>query len=104
MESGLAEAHGATKGRTYTLSAHVYAVLGQPEDYIRQTGFEPIQQGNMVIRYVRAHGRITRSEAARLCRISPYQASRLLSSLYQSGRLARRGVKRGTCYELPHET
>lgn len=104
VESGLAEAHGVKKGRTYTLSAQVYRELGQPEDYIRQTGFEPIQQENMVIRYVQAHGRITRGEAAELCRISPYRASRLLSGLSEDGRLVRQGAKRGTYYELSHNS
>lgn len=78
--------------------------LGRNMHYIRQTGFEPIQQENMIIRYVQAHGRISRGQAAELCRISPYRAGRLLSSLSEDGRLVRRGAKRGTYYELSHNS
>jgi ATP-dependent DNA helicase RecG len=42
----------------------VYQRLGQGIDYIRQAGFGPIQQEQMVLQYVRAQGCIARSEAA----------------------------------------
>jgi ATP-dependent DNA helicase RecG len=35
-ESGLVEAHGAGRGRTYTLSAKIYRATGQKADYVRQ--------------------------------------------------------------------
>ena len=38
VEAGLIEGRGATRGRTYTLSAQVYQRLGQGADYIRQAG------------------------------------------------------------------
>jgi ATP-dependent DNA helicase RecG len=60
---GLIEGRGAARGRT-RLSAQVYQRLGQGIDYIRQAGFGPIQQEQMVLQYVRAQGRIARSEAA----------------------------------------
>jgi len=44
-------------------------------------GFESLQQEQMVLQYARKHGKITRGEAAELCRISPRQASRLLASI-----------------------
>ena len=53
VEAGLIEGRGATRGRTYTLSAQVYQRLGQGADYIRQAGFGPIQQEQMVLQYVR---------------------------------------------------
>jgi len=43
VEAGLIEGRGATRGRTYTLSAQVYQRLGQGADYVRQAGFDPIQ-------------------------------------------------------------
>ncbi len=66
VEAGLVEARGVKKGRTYTLSPLVYRELGQSADYVRQAGFEPIQQEQMVLQYVRTHGRITRKEAVEL--------------------------------------
>lgn len=62
-------------------------------------GFEPLQQEQMILQYVRAHGRITRREAAELCQISPFQASRLLQKLVKQEKLAAHGTGKGTWYE-----
>jgi ATP-dependent DNA helicase RecG len=59
--AGLIEAHGVKKGRTYPLSAKVYQKLGQSADYVRQAGFDPIRQEQMVIQYVKKHGKIMRN-------------------------------------------
>jgi|UniRef100_A0A7V2AZD0 ATP-dependent DNA helicase RecG len=99
VEFGLVEARGERKGRTWHLSAATYRRLGKPAAYVRQRGFEPLQQEQMVMQYVAKHGRITRSEAAELCQLGPFQATRLLSRLVQSGLLVRLGTKRGTYYE-----
>jgi ATP-dependent DNA helicase RecG len=100
VEAGLVEAHGIRKGRTYTLSPKVYKALGQPADYVRQAGFDPIQQEQMVLQFVRNHGRITRSDAVALCRISEDQASRLLTRLYSENKLRRSGRGPATAYEM----
>lgn len=99
VEAGLIEARGERKGRTWHLSAATYRRLGERAAYVRQRGFEPIQQEQMVLQYVRAHGRITRREAAELCQLEPRQARRLLARLVASGKLALRGTKRGAWYE-----
>ena len=99
VEAGLAEGRGETKGRTWHLSATTYRRIGDKAGYIRQRGFEPLQQEQMVLQYVGKHGRITRREAAGLCRIGPDQASRLLDRLVKEGRLSRYGVLKGTWYE-----
>ena len=77
-EAGLVEAHGTTRGRSYTLSAAVYRVAGDKAGYTRQAGFAPIQQEQMVLSYVRQHGQIKRAEVMELCRLSSDQASSLL--------------------------
>lgn len=99
MESGLVEARGERKGRSYHLSAATYRRLGTQAAYVRQRGFEPLQQEQMVLQYVQAHGRITRHEAAELCRISGPQATRLLAKLTREGKLVQRGERKGTFYE-----
>jgi ATP-dependent DNA helicase RecG len=91
IEAGLVEAHGKGAGRTYKLSGAVYRVLGKKAAYVRQQDFEPIQQEQMVVRYVDEHGSISRSEAAELCRISEDQAYRLLQKLIRRGDLQRSG-------------
>jgi len=85
IETGLVEPRGERKGRTYHLSATTYRRLGEQAAYVRQRGFEPLQQEQMVLQYVEKHGRVTRREVAELCRISGPQAYRLL------GRLVKRG-------------
>ncbi|MBI4604122.1 MAG: ATPase, partial [Planctomycetes bacterium] len=100
VEVGLAEAHGVKKGRTYTLSAKVYRTLGGPADYVRQAGFDPLQQEQMVLKYAKKHGRITRGETAELCRIGLDQASRLLRKLVSGKQLKKHGGGRGAFYKL----
>ncbi len=98
VESGLVEARGEGRGRTYHLSANTYRRLGEAAAYVRQRGFEPLQQEQMVLQFVRSHGRVTRSQVADLCRIGPHQASRLLRKLIESGHLTRHGTGKGTWY------
>jgi len=100
VERGLLEARGEKRGRVYHLSAAVYRRLGKPEAYVRIRGFEPLQQEQMVLEYVHSHGKITRRETARLCKISEYQATRLLNKLVAAGKLLRFGKGRATYYEL----
>ncbi|AFY81729.1 RNA-binding domain-containing protein [Oscillatoria acuminata] len=101
VEAGLVEAHGIKKGRTYTLSPQVYRELGQSADYIRQAGFEPIQQEYMVLQYVKTHGKITRKLAVELCRINEDQASRLLRKLAAANQLKLQGQGRAASYVIP---
>ncbi len=100
VEAGLVEARGERKGRSWHLSAATYRRLGEPGAYVRQRGFEPLQQQQMVRQYIETHGSITRAEAAELCRISSSQAYRLLQKLEKMGlivQIGRRG--RGVRYE-----
>ena len=99
VEAGLVEERGQKKGRTWHLSAALYRLLGDKAGYVRQRGFEPLQQEQMVLQYVEKHGRITRREATELCRVGPYQATRLLARLVEDGRLIRHGERKGAWYE-----
>lgn len=100
VESGLLEAHGTGRGRTYTLSAKLYQKTGQKAGYIRQAGFDPIQQEQMIMSYIQKHKTIKRAEAADLCRVSPFQANRLLKKLTEAGAIIPIGKGKGTVYEL----
>ncbi|MGE4529542.1 MAG: hypothetical protein AB7D00_14355 [Rhodospirillaceae bacterium] len=98
-DDDLVEPRGERKGRTWHLSAATYRRLGEEAAYVRQRGFEPLQQEQMVLQYVAKHGRITRREAAELCQLGPYQAYHLLKSLEERGMLVARGQKKGRYYE-----
>ena len=99
VEAGLVEDRGQRKGRTWHISAAAYRTPGNKAAYVRQRGFEPLQQEQMVLQYVGKHGRITRKEAADLCRLSSPQAYRLLARLVRNGSLVRQGeLGRGVAY------
>ena len=99
VEQGLAEARGERKGRSYHLSAATYRRLGEEAAYVRQHGFEPIQQEQMVLQYVKKHGSIARREVASLCHLGTNRAYRLLKRLERQGILRRSGEKgRSTRY------
>ncbi|HUY32360.1 MAG TPA: ATP-binding protein [Pirellulales bacterium] len=101
LEAGLVQAHGVKKGRTYTLSPRVYKDLGQPAGYVRQAGFEPIQQEQMVLKYVQAHQRIARKDVVALCGINDDQARRMLRKLASEKKLKPEGKGRATGYVVP---
>jgi ATP-dependent DNA helicase RecG len=71
VEAGLVEPRGDRKGRFWHLSASTYRRLGAKAACVRQRGFEPLQQEQRILQYVEQFGRITRREAAELCRIPP---------------------------------
>ena len=98
VERGLMEARGVGKGRDYHLSASVYRQVGDKAGYVRQRGFEPLQQEQMILQYLEKHGRITRGEAAKLCRLSPDQAYRRLQKLLESNQVEKHGSVRSAWY------
>jgi ATP-dependent DNA helicase RecG len=80
------------------LSAKVYRSTGQKAAYIRQAGFELIQQEQMVLNYIDKHGSIKRAEVMDLCRITKDQAYKLLSRLKDTGKIEQTGKRKGTVY------
>lgn len=103
VEVGLAEAHGNTRSRSYTLSVDMYRVTGDKLAYTRQMGFSAIQHPEMVLNYARQHKRIRRSEVMELCHLSTGQAAKLLTRLKGEGRLVQHGIRRGAFYTLGKE-
>lgn len=100
-EAGLVEAHGSGRGRTYTLSAHVYRKAGQKAGYIHQAGFDPIQQEQMVLRFIDEHDSIKRADVMELCRLSAPQAYHLLKRLEKLKKVEQHGAKRYAYYTRP---
>ena len=98
VEAGLLQAHGTGRGRSYTLSPNLYRLLGEEAQYTQQAGFDRMQQEQLVKNYVAQHGRISRQEVVRLCRLTPDQAYKLLTSLCAQGSIKKQGFKKGTSY------
>ena len=103
VESGLVEGRGHTRARRYHLSATVYREVGQRVEYVRRRGFDRLQREQMVLDYVRAHGRITRREVMDLCRVNANQAAYLLRRLSNAEELERIGMGRSAFYRLSSE-
>ncbi|MBI3100808.1 MAG: putative DNA binding domain-containing protein [Burkholderiales bacterium] len=101
-EAGLVQAHGNTRGRSYTLSATVYSVVSDKAAYTRQAGFSSIQHEQMVLSYVRQYGQIKRSEVMGLCHLTEGQAKELLRRLVASGQIELQGSGRASFY-LEHQ-
>ncbi|WP_339782729.1 ATP-binding protein [uncultured Marinobacter sp.] len=99
VEAGMVEAHSTGKGRTYTLSAKVYQGAGQKAAYVRQAGFDPIQQEQMVLNFIDTHGSIKRADVIELCHISPDQAYKLLAKLRKKDLIKQVGERKGAIYE-----
>ena len=99
IEAGLVEAHGTGRGRAYTLSARVYRHSGRKAAYIRQAGFDRIQQEQMVLAYIEKHGSIKRADTAELCRLSLPQAYHLLKRLEKRGKIKQIGKMRHAVYK-----
>lgn len=98
LEGGLVQAHGATRGRTYTLAPGVYRADGEKAAYTRQAGFSAIQHEEMALNFARQHGRVTRADVVTLCRLSSDQAAKLLTRLKRRGALAQHSQRRWAYY------
>ena len=103
IERGLVEAHGAARGRSYTLSASLYRNAGDKAAYTRQAAFSALQNEQMILGYARQHGQIKRADVVDLCHLSEDQASRLLNKLYKNKTLEKHGQMRWTFYTVPEQ-
>ena len=92
------EAHGNTRGRSYTLTAAVYSVVSNKASYTRQVGFGPIQHEQMLLSFIRQHGQIKRAEVMELCRLTEGQAKELLRRLVAEDKITLRGAGRASAY------
>jgi ATP-dependent DNA helicase RecG len=80
------------------LSAAVNGAVADKAAYIRQAGFSPIQNEQMVLSYVRQHGRIKRAEAMELCRLSEWQTKQLHKRMCDAGAIALHGSAKASVY------
>jgi ATP-dependent DNA helicase RecG len=67
--------------------------------YIRQAGFAPIQQEQMVLSYIDKHRSIKRADVMDLCHLDRNQAYRLLARMKEAGQIKQIGEKKGAVYE-----
>lgn len=101
LESGLIEALGSGKSRTYCLSAKLYNRQNNTAGYVRQTDIDKIRYPELVLKYAKTHhGAISRHDAAELLHISDAQAYRVLRRLADENKLKLVGKGKGAYYKL----
>jgi len=98
IESGVLEARGPARERSYGFSAATYRAIGSATAYTRAKGFEPLQHQQMVLAHIQAHGRITRSETAELCQLTSVEAKLLLRKLLRRRLIEPSGAGRSAFY------
>lgn len=104
VQQGLVEVRGAGRSREYHLASAFFRYAEDREGYIRVRGVEGNQHEQMILQFVRAHGEITRADAARLCMLNATSASRLLRRLAAEGKLELQGERRWSRYVTPGST
>jgi ATP-dependent DNA helicase RecG len=105
VQCGWLEAGGMGEKRSYRLAATVreaFGLTGEPAAGAQRVELEHCEV--LVREHIRAHGKITRAEAAELCALSKPQAYRLLKRLADRGLLRQAGTGRGAYYEERHGT
>lgn len=100
VELGMLQAHGAGRGRNYTLSPALYHLLGQDAEYIQQAGFDSLQQEQLVRGFIARNGLITRKDVMRLCRLTSDQAYKLLKRLVDENYIEKQGDRKASRYVL----
>lgn len=101
VESGMVEAVGAGKNRSYMLSANVYCRNKTTAEYVRQKGIDEIRYPEMIIEFASKNdGRITRTDTIDLLKISKDSAYRLLKKMVSQGKMKLEGSGRAAYYVL----
>ena len=100
VETGLLQAHGTGRGRSYTLSSHLYDLQGKRAEYIRQAGFNKLQSEQLVKNFIQKHGRVTRSDVMTLCNMTKIQAYRLLKKMCDEKHINKHGDRKSSFYVL----
>lgn len=99
IELGMVEGVGNGSARRYMLSSKVYSISNNTAGYIRQRGWDTLQEREMIISHFDKYSEITREGVAELCRCTLNHASWLLRQLVEDGILVLRGKGRGSHYE-----
>ena len=101
LESGLVEANGNGRGRTYMLSAKVYREQDNSVGYVRQTGIEQLRYEELILKLAKQQGYVTRENVRELLNLNYNQAYRVLKGLSKKGELYLTGKGRAAKYKIP---
>lgn len=87
IETGLVEAFGAGRGRTYMLSHKLYSNKGRASGYVRQADIDEARYPELIISLAKNNEFISNADVVQLLHVSSAKAYRLLKRLVDEGRL-----------------
>ena len=87
LESGLIEAFGSGRGRSYMLSRRVYNDKQKTAGYVQQKDIDETRYQELIIDMARTNEYIARADVVRLLHVQDNKAYRLLKKLVDDGRL-----------------
>jgi ATP-dependent DNA helicase RecG len=102
VEAGVLEVRQERREPVYQFAAATLRGMGLGVADVR-VGASPVDWEKAILDYVATEGRITRSQAADLCRLEPREARVVLERLVKRGELVVRGERRGSFYERATE-
>lgn len=88
IESGLIEAYGKGKNRTYILGRKIYRKKKETIQYVHQTDIDSIRYPELVMKLANTqNGIITKQDVVELLKVTPVQAYSIIKQLKEEGRL-----------------
>ena len=97
-ESGLVDASGTGRGRTYLLSERYYRLTKKPYAYVRSHDINTLRYEELIMELAEHQGHVSRADVVELLHVTPSQAFRLLQKLVKAERLALNGKGAGAKY------
>lgn len=90
VESGLAEASGRGKNRSYILGKKIYRENDEAIQYVRQTDIDSIRYPELVMKLAHTqNGIISKQDVTELLNVTPTQAYSIIKKLQNEGKLER---------------
>jgi len=102
VASGLVEALGTNRNRTYLLSPRVYEKTSDLLRYVRQKDIDVLRFEELVFSLAEKQGRVTRGDVVELLHIEPSRAYQVLRRLVESDKIELVGKGRYAHY-IPTE-
>lgn len=91
VESGLVDASGTRRGRSYLLSERYYRLTKKPYAYVRSHDIKTLRYAELIMELAGHQGHVSRADVVELLHVTPSQAFRLLQKLVKAERLALNG-------------
>ncbi|MCL1849234.1 MAG: winged helix-turn-helix transcriptional regulator, partial [Clostridiales bacterium] len=100
VESGIVEAYGSGRGRTYMISRQMYGDKGSAVGYVRHRDIDEIRYAELVLLLASSQDYISRSDVMELLHINGSSAYRVIKKLSDEGKLTAVNKGRYAKYRL----